>query len=408
MAEPDTITLRRTYRFRLDVTPAQAERLEWTLRRCCRLYNELLAERRDCYRWFGVSLSRNDQINRLPAFKQEHPEYLQIGSQVLQDVAKRVDRTFAGFFRRVREGSEKPGFPRFRPHQRYDSFTYGPSAGWKLDNYALVLTGIGALDVRWSRAVQGTVKEVTISRDVDQWYVEFSCALTLPTPVPSSLPATGIDRNVKELATCADGTVLPNVRCAKRSADTLARQQQVLARRQGGKGKPSSRRRKKQRVLVAKVHRNVRRQRTDHLHKMANRVIARFGTIYLEDLRITNLTKRVTPKLDAEQTAEEGKPVYLPNGQRAKSGLNRAILDVGWRQFACFLAHKAAWAGARVGYVPAAYTTQTCSRCGRRAPRPLTLADRWFECVYCGLSKDRDENAACTILRAGLARQSTA
>ena len=110
MAEPDTITLRRTYKFRLDVTPAQAERLEWTLRRCCRLYNELLAERRDCYRWFGVSLSRNDQINRLPAFKQEHPEYVQIGSQVLQDVAKRVDRAFAGFFRRVREGARSQAF----------------------------------------------------------------------------------------------------------------------------------------------------------------------------------------------------------------------------------------------------------------------------------------------------------
>jgi putative transposase len=151
-------------------TKYQVELFNWTLGRCQRLYNHLLAERRDVYAWFGVSLSRFDQTNDLPAYKQEHPEYQQIGSQVLQDVVKRVDKAYGNFFRRVREGAATAGFPRFRAWNRYRSFTYGPSAGWKLEDYQLRLTGIGLLDVRWSRAMQGWVKEVSIVRDIDEWH----------------------------------------------------------------------------------------------------------------------------------------------------------------------------------------------------------------------------------------------
>ena len=91
-------------------------------------------------------------------------------------------------FRRVRAG-EKPGYPRFRGRDRYDSVTYS-QAGWKLKDGRLDLTGIGAIKVRWSRPIQGTIKAVTIRRSADQWYVCFSCVLDVPQPVPPDRPAT--------------------------------------------------------------------------------------------------------------------------------------------------------------------------------------------------------------------------
>src|SRR5436309_8439513 len=160
--------IRKTYHYRLYPTRAQADRLEWVLRRCQELYNAALQERRDAHRMAGVTVGFYAQKRELPGVKEVRPEYRAIGSQVLQDVIQRVERAFAAFFRRVAAG-QKPGYPRFRSRDRYDSFTYSQT-GWRLADGRLVLAGIGALNVRWSRPIQGTIKTVTIHRSADQWY----------------------------------------------------------------------------------------------------------------------------------------------------------------------------------------------------------------------------------------------
>jgi putative transposase len=156
------VHLRKAYHYRLYPTTGQAARLQWVLGRCRELYNAALQERRDAYRMAGVTVSYYEQKRELPGVKEVRPEYREIGSQVLQDVIQRVEWAFAAFFRRVRAG-EKPGYPRFKGHDRYDSFTYS-QADWTLDDGRLVLASIGALKVRWSRPIQGTIKTVTIHR----------------------------------------------------------------------------------------------------------------------------------------------------------------------------------------------------------------------------------------------------
>src|ERR671938_920598 len=139
--------IRKAYRYSLYPTRAQADRLEWVLRRCQELYNVALQERRDAYRMAGVTVGYYAQKRALPGVKEERPEYRQIGSQVLQDVIQRVDRAFAAFFRRVRAG-EKPGYPRFRSRERYDSFCYPQApSGCKLNGDRLTLSGIGTVRV---------------------------------------------------------------------------------------------------------------------------------------------------------------------------------------------------------------------------------------------------------------------
>jgi putative transposase len=194
--------------------------------------------------------------------KEVRPEYRQVGSQVLQDVIQRVERAFAAFFRRCKAG-ETLGYPRFRGRDRYDSFTY-TQAGWKLTAGRLVLAGIGALKVQWSRPIQGTIKTVTIHRSADQWYVCFSCILDVPQPAPPDRPATAIDVGLEYFATLADGSHIANPRYLREAEEALARRQRRLQTKRRG-----SKNRRRAKVLVARAHRRIRNKRSNFHHTEA-------------------------------------------------------------------------------------------------------------------------------------------
>jgi putative transposase len=348
--------------------------LQWVLDRCRELYNAALQERRDAYEMAGAEITRYMQSGELPGIKEDCPEFKQVGSQVLQDVLKRVDLAFQAFFRRVRAG-EKPGYPRFKSYNRYDSFTYS-QAGWTLsDNDGrLVLTGIGALKVRWSRPIQGTIKTVTIHRSADQWHVCFSCVLDVPQPEAPDRPATAIDVGLEYFATLADGSHIDNPRYFREAEDVLAPRQRSRDRKKRG-----SKHRRRANLLVAKAHRRIRNKRLNFHHEKARKIVNRYGALAVEGLRVKNMVRN-------------------PH-------LSKSIADAGWSQFLTILTTKAEEAGLVVVVVNPAGTSQVCSGCGR--PVPKTLSERWHTCPYedCGLSLQRDHNSAREILnRSGLGR----
>ena len=163
-------------------TRTQEQTLLFVLRRCRHLYNSGLEQRKAFYQMRRKSLGYTQQAAELAEIKAAYPAYQDIHSQVLQDVLRRLDKAFAAFFRRIRNG-EKPGYPRFQGEGRYDSFTY-PQSGFALadtrgpghNRYAvLTLSKIGDVLVRLHRPLVGQVKTVTIKRDVNHWYVTFSC-----------------------------------------------------------------------------------------------------------------------------------------------------------------------------------------------------------------------------------------
>jgi putative transposase len=129
---------------------------EQTLALCCELYNAALQERRDAYRIVHQSISYQDQQNQLPEIKAIRPELGMVHSQVLQDALRRLDKAFAAFFRRVKAG-EKPGYPRFRSHSRYDSFTY-PQTGFAIEQSKLKLSKIGKVKIKLHRPIEGKSK----------------------------------------------------------------------------------------------------------------------------------------------------------------------------------------------------------------------------------------------------------
>jgi putative transposase len=246
--------VRKCYRYRLYPTNSQAEHLQWVLDRCRELYNAALQERRDAYEMAGVRVNYCVQARELPGVKEDYPEFKHVGSQVLQDVLKRVDLAFQAFFRRVRAG-DKPGYPRFKSRHRYDSFTYS-QAGWKLDDGRLVLSGIGALKVRWSRPIAGTIKTVTIHRSAEQWYVCFSCVRDVPQPPTPDRPATALDVGLEYFATLADGSHVDNPRYFREAEEMLAQRQRRCDRKKRG-----SKNRRRANLLVAKAHRRIRNKR---------------------------------------------------------------------------------------------------------------------------------------------------
>lgn len=139
----DEQTTRKTYKYKLKLTPLQEQAMAFVLRRCRELYNAGLEERREAWRKRGVSITMAGQSAQLPDIKEVRPEYRDVHSQVLQDVLTRLDRAFQAFFRRFKAG-EKPGYPRFQGSNRFNSFTYKPFGnGAPLDNGFLVLSKMG-------------------------------------------------------------------------------------------------------------------------------------------------------------------------------------------------------------------------------------------------------------------------
>src|SRR5258708_20677362 len=114
----------KMFQYRIYPTRKQETKLNEPLSECRWLYNHLLEKRKEAYEQEGKSLSCYGQQATYPMLKQERPSLNTVHSQVLQNVAVRIDLAFKAFFRRVREHTQEPGFPRFRAPTRYDSFTY--------------------------------------------------------------------------------------------------------------------------------------------------------------------------------------------------------------------------------------------------------------------------------------------
>ena len=356
-----------TYRYRLYPTKCQKRKLEATLETCRRWYNACLEERKTAWDDRQESVGKYAQLRKVKDHRRDNPWAAQLHSHILQVTTCDLDKAFQAFFRRIKSG-EEPGYPRFRGRDRFDSFglkEYGN--GFRLDGRRLKVTGIGRMAVRWHRPVGGEVKTLRIRRQAGAWYASFSCDAQ-PEFLPSTGAEVGIDVGMASLLTTSDGEHIENPKWYWSEQALLRILQRRVARRKLG----GVNRRRAVRV-VARQHAYVANRRMDFLKKLVYGLISRYDRIAVEDLPIPNMVR---------------------NPHLAKS-----LLDAGWGYFRMHLSFKAAWAGKTVVAVPPAYTSKTCSACGAVFEN-LTLADRWVRCD-CGLSMDRDENAALNLLALG-------
>ena len=328
----------RRVTYKLYPSPAQAAEMERVRGLHRALYNAALQERIDAYRLAGKSIGYAEQCRSLTQVRRENPEYLGVNAQSLQVTLKRLDEAFAHFFHRMREGNEKPGFPRFKGKDRFpgfgfkqhgDGFRFTPGRGWR--HGRLRLSGIGEMPARGEARTPGRIVSCSVMRKATGWYLSLvvECA---PYREQTAAPREcGLDWGVETFATLAYGptefVAVPNDRPLACQADALREAQRALSRALRGK---RSKRAVKARRLLAKRHHRVATRRKDLLHQTTHRLVRDHTLIVTEDLAVANMTR------SAKGTIEKpGKNV------RSKAGLNRAILDAAPSSFLSLLRTKA-------------------------------------------------------------------
>ena len=363
--------LRKAFLYRLYPSRTQACLLDATLETCRFFYNDCLAERKTAYEERGETIGKFAQLRQVKERKATNPYAKNVHSHVLQTVVQDLDKAFDAFFRRVKAG-EKAGYPRFKGRNRWHSFGFKELGnGFKVCGRRLKLSGIGRVAVRWHRPIEGQIKTLRLSKKAGTWYAAFSCIVEDATPLDATGKDIGIDVGLASLITTSDGEKVDHPRLYRTAQRRLRIAQRRVARRtKGGKN------RRKAIGMLQTQHERIGNARKDFLNKLACDLTTRYDRIALEDLTNTRMV----------------------HGNLAKS-----ILDAGWGYLVQRLTHKAASAGRIVVLVDPRYTSKTCSGCGHIF-ESLSLSDRWIVCG-CGLSLDRDHNAAINILkRAGQVR----
>jgi putative transposase len=311
-----------------------------------------------------------------------------------QATLRELNKAFNSFFRRVQSG-ETPGYPRFKAAHRFDSVLWpkdGDGAKWLPETGRVYLLGIGHVKVTQHRQVEGRVKTIQVKREGRHWYLILSCDDVAGKSLGHTGAVVGIDVGVASFLTTSDGEHVDNPRHSKVGAERLAIAQRVLARKRNG-----SNNRRAAREVVANRHRKIANQRRDFHHKVARRLVDAYDVLVVEDLVVKSMTRRAKAKPDPKRPGQ-----FLPNGARAKCGLNRSINDAGWAQFRSILEAKAEEAGRTVTSANPRYTSQTCHECDHVEPGNR-VSQAEFRCQRCGHEAHADINAARNILRAALA-----
>jgi putative transposase len=296
---------------------------------------------------------------------------------------KDLERAYVNFF------EKRAAFPRFKKKGQRDSFRYPDPKQIKLDkaNSRLLLPKLGWVRYRNSREVLGEVRNVTVSQSGGKWFVSIQTERDIERPVHPSGSIVGVDVGIARFATLSNGTVIESLGSFKKHEQSLAGHQRAMTRK-----KKFSNNWKKAKAKVQRIHTRIADARRDHLHKATSTISQNHAIVCIEDLRVKNMSKSAAGSLE-----QPGRNV------KAKSALNRSILDQGWFEFRRQLEYKQDWRGGRVIEVPPKNTSRTCPRCGHMSAENRRTQVQ-FACVECGFEQNADLVGAINILRAGHAR----
>ena len=295
----------------------------------------------------------------------------------------------AKFFK-LADGTEiqlRPLMPRFKRKSdgrdsirlvQFDKYCRIEGSRIKLPN------GIGLVKFRKSQDIIGTIKNVTISKKSGYWYVSFGTEREVENPRHPATSALGLDLGITKLITTSNGVTIKPKNSFKANQVKLARLQRQLAKKV-----KFSENWKKQNGKIQKLHHHIANVRHDYLHKITTILSKSHAMIVVEDLKVSNMSKSASGSME-----NKGRNV------KAKSGLNKSILDQGWGMALDMLEYKQHWRGGLLIKVNPRFTSQTCFKCQHVAVDNRQTQSR-FECVKCGYIANADFNAARNILAAG-------
>ncbi|MFE2491434.1 RNA-guided endonuclease InsQ/TnpB family protein [Streptomyces mirabilis] len=366
-----TTHVKRTFKYRFYPTDAQAAELSRTFGCVRKVYNMALAARTQAW------VTRQERVNyiqtsaMLTAWKKtEELAYLnEVSSVPLQQALRHLQTAFTHFF------GKRAKYPRFKSRKKSRRSAEYTTSAFRFRDGELRLAKMSEpLRIVWSRPLPEGVSPsmATVSQDAaGRWFVSLLCDDPGIRHLPATDAAVGIDAGLEHLLTLSTGEKITNPRHERRDRAALAREQRRLANKENG-----SANRARARLKVAKIHARIADRRRDTLHKITTRLVRENQTIVIEDLTVRNMVKN--------------------------HRLARAISDAAWSEFRSMLEYKAVWYGREVIAVDRWFpSSKLCSACGTlREAMPLNV--RTWTCD-CGITHDRDVNAAHNLLAAGLA-----
>jgi len=369
------------FKYQLRLTPEQESLCNQIAGSCRYVYNRGLALKKELWEKKKENLSRFDLDNLLTEWKKELDWLSLAPSQSLQQVNKDLDQAFRDFF-------SGKGYPKFKKKGIHNSFRLpqGITLMNQLSKKAgqVKLPKLGIVRFTKSRELEGKIKHVTISKTCQNWYIAFNCELDIPKPKQLSQSEIGIDRGVKTFAQCSNRVAIYAISPLKRNLDKLARLQRKLSKK-----KKFSSNWRKTKAKIGKLHYYIANVRKDFLHKASTQLAKSHSLIVMEDLKTKNMSR------SAKGTWENpGKNV------KAKTGLNRSILDQGWYMFQTFLGYKTIKQGGMLLLVLPYYTSIKCSKCKHIAKENRKTTEI-FQCVKCGHTENAHLNASKNILAEG-------
>lgn len=363
--------VKRAYKYRFYPTPEQATELNRTFGCVRKVYNMALEARTTAWYQEQRRVSYVESSALLTQWKQD-PDlaYLsEVSSVPLQQGLRHLQGAFVNFWQK------RARYPQFTSKRKSRASGEYTRSGFTFRDGQLTLAKMAEpLAVVWSRPLPEGAgpSTVTVSRDPSgRWHVSMLVETTVTTLPPNGV-TVGIDAGITSLLTLSTGEKIPNLRHERADRARLAKAQRTLARKEKG-----SANRAKAWVKVAKVYARIADRRRDHLHKVTTRIVRENQTIVIEDLTVRNMVRNHC--------------------------LARSISDAAWRDMRGMLEYKADWYGRDLVVVDRWFpSSKVCSACGFTASS-MPLSVREWECTNCGVTHDRDVNAARNLKAAGQA-----
>jgi putative transposase len=294
---------------------------------CRFVFNKALALQKAHYEAGGKFIGYVPMAKQLTEWRNdaETPWLKEAPVHPLQHALKDLERAYKNFF------AKRAMFPRFKRKGRGESFRYPDAQQFEIDeaNSRIRLPKLGWIRYRNSRNILGAAKNITVSQSAGQWYASIQTEREVEQPVPSATRAVGIDVGVVRFATLSDGSFVAPLNSFKKHEARLRRYQRALSRKT-----KFSKNWQKAKWRVQNIHARIGNARRDFLHKTTTTISKNHAMVCIEDLQVKNMSR--SSKGNAEKA---GKHV------RAKSGLNKSILDQGWFEFRRQLQYKLSWNG---------------------------------------------------------------
>jgi putative transposase len=366
----------KTYKFQLFPNTTQKDLLWSHAKQLNFLYNHFLNLKIEAYNKDKTNLSQSDLQSLLPILKEQKPELKKIHSQVLQQIAIRLDNAYKAFFRRVKEKKTNSkskdkcsgcGFPNFRPSYKFFGICY-PQKGFYINDNIFKTKAYGEIKFRKIRNILGNIKQIYIKCDVfNHWSI--SITTDYEDLKDSTGNAVGIDIGLKNLVVTNLGDKIKNCSHAKYFDKIIDQVKSEI-----DKSNKGSRKRRRLGKLKSRLYELKNRKISDFQHKVSRNLVRKYDTIFIEDL-------------SAKKMSESD-----------KTNLNKALRNARLVTFLSYIKYK----GNTVIEVNPYNTSKTCNNCGYIHEK-LKLSERTITCKECGNTYDRDENAAKNIYCLGQA-----